>query len=321
MKLVSVKLSEFAELTGYLHEPNPAMGNIETYPAILVVPGGGFRFCSPVESEPVALQYFAEGFQAFTLKYTTVTDVPGGKIDLALRDNQLALSEIRAHASEWHVKPGQLAQIGFSGGSHLSAANAVHGPERPNLLLLGYPGILHSDLRAMECPDIIENVNENTPQTFIFTTRDDNVTPPRHALAFAHALDEAGIGFELHIFRHGPHGMSLGKALTSNGDKSQVNPSFARWFDLSVAWIKDLFGEFTIYGVNDGRFGTYSIDATLDVILENDEARALLLKYLPGSNQVPDHYKLWLTPRKMAEFSGNVPKDILNMLDEELLKL
>ena len=38
-------------------------------PAILVLPGGSYKFVSPYEAEPVALYYFQKGFNAFVLDY------------------------------------------------------------------------------------------------------------------------------------------------------------------------------------------------------------------------------------------------------------
>ena len=54
MRIIKKKLSEYAELTGYLHELHDETDNIKEYPAILIFPGGGFRMCSFLESEPIA---------------------------------------------------------------------------------------------------------------------------------------------------------------------------------------------------------------------------------------------------------------------------
>ena len=62
MRIIKKKLSGYAELTGYLHELHDETDNIKEYPAILIFPGGGFRMCSFLESEPIALAYLAEGF-------------------------------------------------------------------------------------------------------------------------------------------------------------------------------------------------------------------------------------------------------------------
>ena len=247
MKLIEIKISEFATLTGYIHEPNPEFSHIKSYPAILVLPGGGFRFCSAREAEPIAAAYYAKGYQAFVLDYTTVTKKPDAVMADPMNDVQLALGLIRDNANEYYINPSKVAMIGFSGGSHLASASATHGPIRPNVLLLGYPGIIHSDLRALDCPDIVESIDKNTPPTFLFVTRNDPVTPPRHALAYVMAMDQCGNDYELHIFKDGTHGLSLATPFTSHGDSANVNPRFSQWFELSVQWLTQQLGDFTIY--------------------------------------------------------------------------
>lgn len=322
MILRNEKLGIYAELTAYLHEPDHEMENIEQFPSILVLPGGGFRFCSSREGEPVAMSYFAQGFQAFVLKYTTVTDKPDAVIGDPMEDVQNALTFIRSHAEELHVAAGQVTMIGFSGGAHLAAAVATHGPERPDLLLLGYPGILHSELRALECPDIIECVDEKTPATYIFSDYADTVTPPAHALAFASALDAAKREFEIHIFHGGVHGMSLATSFTCSGDKSQVDPAFAQWFPMSVDWLKAKFGDFVIYGVNDGRAGKMNIDCFVKDLLANEKAAAILKEMLPQAEQIVNSpFGARVTPRMMANFVPDIDKAKLQELDQALLAL
>ena len=92
-----------------------------------------------------------------------MTDKEDATIEDPMSDAQKALEWIRACRKEYCIGKGQLALLGFSGGAHLAAATATHGPQRPDVLLLGYPGILHSDLRALECPDIVECIDEKTP--------------------------------------------------------------------------------------------------------------------------------------------------------------
>ena len=322
MRIIKKKLSEYAELTGYLHELHDETDNIKEYPAILIFPGGGFRMCSFLESEPIALAYLAEGYQAFTLKYTTVTDKEDATIEDPMSDAQKALEWIRACREEYCVGEGQLALLGFSGGAHLAAATATHGPQRPDVLLLGYPGILHSELRALECPDIVECIDEKTPPTFLFGTRDDKVTPPKHILAFAQCLEQKNVEFEVHIFRKGEHGFSLAKPLTSTGDKNAVNPDVAQWFQLSVRWLKEMLGEFTVYGVNDGRYGKYSIDTRICELLETPETKAILLTYLPMlDEELPVFVRDWLTPRKLNKNQKLLLQEKLEELDKKLLEL
>lgn len=239
-----------------------------------------------------------------------------------MTDAQKALEWIRNCREEYCIGKEQLALLGFSGGAHLAAATATHGPQRPDVLLLGYPGILHSELRALECPDIIECIDEKTPPTFLFGTRDDKVTPPKHILVFAQCLEQKNVEFEVHIFRKGEHGFSLAKPLTSVGDKNRVNPDVAQWFQLSVKWLKEMLGEFTVYGVNDGRIGKYSIDTRVCELLESPEAKELVLTYLPMlSEELPVFIKDWITPRILNKNQKSLSQEKLEELDQKLLTL
>lgn len=322
MRLIEVQLGKHAVLKGYLHELSPEMGNITDYPAMLVLPGGGFRFCSDREAEPVAMAYFSEGYQAFVLDYTTVTKKPDAVIQDPMDDACAAINYIRENREELLVADKKLAMIGFSGGGHLAAAVATHGPERPDVLLLGYPGIIHSDLRALDCPDIVECVDKQTPPSFIFGTRNDDVVPPQHLMAFAKAMMDQGNDFELHIFREGPHGLSLGKSLTSSGTQANINPAFQDWFPMSIRWLRDILGDFLIYGVNDGRDGRYSIDKKISDLFNNETVKEMVIKTFPVFHDEAMQNKLKdMTLRTLSAFIPGLDTDKLGKLDEELLKL
>ena len=58
MKIITVTLApNQAVLTCYLQDQSPKMPNAAIRPAMLVVPGGGYQYCSDREGEPVALAY------------------------------------------------------------------------------------------------------------------------------------------------------------------------------------------------------------------------------------------------------------------------
>ena len=323
MKTVTITLNEYAAMQGFIHEPDAEMGNLKDFPVMIVVPGGGFRFCSSREGIPVAMKYFAEGFSSFVLDYTTVTKKPKAVMEDPMQDAQAALQYIMDHREELHLAKGKTAMIGFSGGGHLAAACATHGPLRPDALLLGYPGIVHSDLRALDCPDIPSSVDELTPPSFIFSTRADMVTPPIHPLTFAIALDNAGVDFELHIYKTGAHGLSLGTSLTSSGYPSNIQPAFAGWFDRSVQWLKEIFGDVLIYGVNDGRSTKFNIDVPVEKLLEDENALRILRKYLPELPGIPEANPSLnrSSLRQLSSFIPGITTALLEQIDQELLKL
>ena len=70
MNFSNIKFSDNPNsyLAAYIHSPFPEL-RIGKRKAIVVCPGGGYRFLSERESEPVALQYFAAGLNVFVLYY------------------------------------------------------------------------------------------------------------------------------------------------------------------------------------------------------------------------------------------------------------
>lgn len=322
MKMIEKKIGVYGVLTGFLHEYNRALPNIEAYPAVLILPGGGFRVCSYREAEPVAMAYYAEGYQAFVLNYTVTSVKPDAVIDDPMNDVNAALDYIRENRVPLLVAEGKLAMVGFSGGGHLAAAVATHGPSRPDALLLGYPGILPSNLRSLSCGDILERVDARTPPAFLFSMHGDTVTPPKHLLSFACALEEHDIPFELHIFHGKGHGLSLGTSLTCAGFASDINSGYSAWFTMSVQWLRDRFGDFTIYGINDGRQGRLSIDSTVAALFSNEQAKEICMNHMPALEKFSNGASAEeFTPRRINGFMPVLTESALTAFDHALLSL
>ena len=68
-KLYIFPQDENAHLITYIQDNPPEMNN-DPRPAILICPGGGYQWTSNRESEPVALQFLARGYNVFVLKYS-----------------------------------------------------------------------------------------------------------------------------------------------------------------------------------------------------------------------------------------------------------
>lgn len=230
-------------LTAYLHEPSAELRNGNHRPAVLIFPGGAYKFLSDREGEPIAASFYAKGYQAFVLNYSIGE---GKTFENPLSDAEQALRRIRTMAEEWHLNPQQIAVCGFSAGGHLAAAVSVMGKERPNAMILGYPCILEnmSPIFPFPVPSCDEKVTADTPPAFIFHTADDETVPLENPLRFAAALDKAKVPFELHIFPRGYHGLALADETTSNGYAGLINPSVAEWLSLCFRWLKNLFVNF-----------------------------------------------------------------------------
>ncbi|MDR0719513.1 MAG: alpha/beta hydrolase [Treponema sp.] len=226
MKTITITLSkEDVTLTGYIHERCRKFINIDKRPAVMVFPGGGYYDCSDLEAEPIALSYMAEGYHAFVLKYTVG---PAAEFADALKDAETALQILHDRAEEWNIDTDKIAVIGFSAGGHLAAALGTMGKVKPSALLLGYPCILDSMGKALdkEFPGLDTKVGSDTPPSFLFAARKDQMVPIANSLSFAAALDKAGVDFEMHIFQDGQARAFACEAAYQQGFRGQCGRKF-----------------------------------------------------------------------------------------------
>lgn len=86
-----------------------------------------------------------------------------------------------------------------------------------------------------------KQVSADTPPTFLWHTYDDETVPVENTLFFAEALQRAGIPMEVHIFPHGPHGLSLANEETQVKETGfGIQKHCQDWLKLSEAWMKEL---------------------------------------------------------------------------------
>ncbi|AMC94407.1 hypothetical protein AOC36_10615 [Erysipelothrix larvae] len=270
MKHMSYTLSEDGNSTldVYLHNQSKEMRPVNKRPLVLIFPGGGYSFCSDREADPVAFKYLGEGFHSAVLRYC-VGDQRNFKT--ALNEASTSINMIRTHAKAWNVDPDRIYVLGFSAGGHLAAAVSNLGEHKPNGCLLGYPALLGSFayLMNIDAPSLETCVTALTPPTFLFTTFGDDLVPVENTIKYMNALEKHDVPFEAHIFERGAHGLSVADASIMN-DATQVEAHFARWFDLSVEWIR-LQNE-----------PTPAIpDNTLQKLMENSETKETLLELIP----------------------------------------
>ena len=102
-------------LTTYIIERNKEFSGKRFRPAMLVIPGGGYKMVSAREEEPIALYYLSQGFDAFTLKYS----VKPIAFPYQLLEGCMAMAYIRENAEELGVDKEHVSAIGFSAGGHL----------------------------------------------------------------------------------------------------------------------------------------------------------------------------------------------------------
>ena len=249
-------------LTCWLPYVTAGMRQSRRRPAILVIPGGGYRFVSDREGEPIAMRFLVRGYAAFMLEYS----VAPAKFPTALREAAMAMRYIREHAEEFAVDPQMVAAVGFSAGGHLcgTLGTMYDCPEvadiaaaeviRPNALGLSYPvtvsrGKTHNgsfenisggDEALRDRLSMDKLVRPDMPPVFLWHTRTDATVPCRGSLLLAAALEDADVDFALHMYRFGKHGLSTANDQTY---KVQEVPPISKdvpgWLDAMMEFFAD----------------------------------------------------------------------------------
>ncbi len=273
-------------LTVYIQPAGGEFGGVAARPAVVVIPGGGYHFCSDREADPVAFPYLKAGYQVFILRYSLNEHAEWPR---PLEDYEETIGLIRSRAAEWNVAPDRIAVIGFSAGGHLAACAATMSRNRPNAAILGYPvidgGCVHDYLPS--APDVPSAVDGKTCPCFVFATRTDNLVPVSNAVHMVDALCAQGIAFESHIYANGPHGLSTGDP--SINDQA-FSGRYAAWVEDSIAWLADVMGGIQSTGLTEPAFGpkingnrekTLNLDCTMKYLLAHPGGKALLAEKLP----------------------------------------
>lgn len=259
MKMIHTSVPGHPEATleGYILDCEITLGQKKKRPAVLVFPGGGYLYCSPREGEPVALSYAARGFHAFVLKYSTGHDAKGFA---PLMEASWVIGYIRENAENWNIDPNQIAVCGFSAGGHLALSSGLLAENRPNAMILGYPAasapnfpgadfmlkllegrkdVTNEDAKKY---DLIPQITADAPPVFLAATAEDMLTG-FGALPIAKKYSDLGKHYELHVFQFGPHGYALANEVTADGSSQVLDPAFAQWQELSVQWLRKIFGQ------------------------------------------------------------------------------
>lgn len=227
-----------ATLTPVLPDPAKANGA-----AVIVAPGGGFRWLSMNnEGWKVARALADHGIAAFVLKYR-LQPTPGSlddfkadmnrprgagsgaaggpppmpKWDLTnqLEDAQAAYALILKRAQEWHVDTQRIGMVGFSAGAGLTMHCTLHS----TTMKLAFIAPIYGGLAAVEVP-------KDAPPLFAAVASDD---PLFHGeFGVIKSWYDAHRPVEFHLYQNGGHGFGLGYPdRTSNG-----------WFPVFIHWLE-----------------------------------------------------------------------------------
>jgi len=200
--------------------------------ALLVLPGGGFHAVAmDLEGVEVCDWAVQRGITCVVLKYRTPQVWPrkNGRnqrpeILLGLEDAQRAMGLLRQRASTYGIDPRKIGVIGFSAGGYL-AANISNTEERtyaasdaadrqsprPDFAIIAYTGRLRDDSRPRTDLGLAPwvKISPKAPPTLFIHAMNDSVDDVRHAMAYALALNDAGVPVDMRLYARGGHAFGL----------------------------------------------------------------------------------------------------------------
>lgn len=231
-----------ATLTPFLPEKGTANGA-----AVIVAPGGGFRWLSMGnEGWEVAEALAKKGIAAFVLKYRlhptaesleeftawmnrprppapkpdengkVSTPAPLMQLDLSnqLQDAEAAYAMLLKNAKEWGIDPNRIGMIGFSAGAGLT----MHATLNSKTMKLAFIGPIYGGMGPV-------NVPENAPPMFNVIASDDFLFNGQFGVI--DSWFKAKRPVEFHLYQNGGHGFGLGNP----------NRTSNKWFDAFIHWL------------------------------------------------------------------------------------
>lgn len=212
-----------ATLTPFLPDPAKANGT-----AVIVAPGGGFRWLSiNNEGWKIAKALNERGVAAFVLKYRLQPTPPtleglresmnrtfasvgaGGaagtppprpprpNLDNQLADAEAAYAMIVARAKEWGVDTSRIGMMGFSAGAGLT----MHSTLNSKTMKLAFIAPIYGGMGPVEVP-------KDAPPLFVAIAVDDFLF--RGEFGLIKSWYDAGRPVEFHLYQDGGHGFGMG---------------------------------------------------------------------------------------------------------------
>ncbi len=239
-------------------------GHRSNRPAVIICPGGGYLSLAEDESEYVALQFLAKGYQAFVLNYSI--GAPYATFPAPFLDLAAAVIYVRERASRYAIDPDKISVLGLSTGGHVASIlgtlwHTSLFPDklaRPDAMILGFPildlvdfeanllennpkashfiemmatatlGIKTFQTKEAEKWNSTQAVSEKTIPTFVWSYSTDEMIDQAQITAFTKALEIYKIPHEALVLPEGIHG-----TVYTSAEKN--------WFNAAIVWLNSIF--------------------------------------------------------------------------------
>lgn len=208
--------------------------------AVVVLPGGGFRYVVPnLEGSEAATFLNALGTAVFVLNYrTTEGSKSPERWRRPLQDSQRAIRYLRTNAKRWSLDPKKIGLLAFSAGGQVGAIHigdfgdaykkidAVdEASARPDFAMLIYPWNV-ADAKGEMMPQV--KISKAAPPTFLVHTDDDR-SSALGSVGIYTALHRAGVSGEIHVYKNGGHGY---------GTRARDGSMIGSWSARASDWLR-----------------------------------------------------------------------------------
>ena len=255
MKIVTFQALD-APVTGYLQDDYDTLAAHKVRPALVICPGGAYRWRSPREKDAPVMEFLSMGYQVFVLEYSCGEQAGEYR---PLRELAETMRLLREYHEAWHIAPSKIAVLGFSAGGHLAASLGAlwNDPElalpaaaKPDALVLCYPVISTKEFAHEESArwlsggdpvlreklHLWDRVTPDFPPTFLWHGGEDASVPPENSLLLAVELKRNGVPLEYHLFGSGVHGIS-----TCTQEVETPDEVCRAWVPLCKNWLNHRF--------------------------------------------------------------------------------
>lgn len=221
--------------------------------ALLVLPGGGFEVVAmDLEGTEICAWAVRQGMTCAVLKYRVPQVWPRvngqqrrPEVLLGLEDAQRAIGLLRQRGAAAGIDPHKVGVIGFSAGAYLAAnmSNteartyaasdaADRQSARPDFAVVAYTARMLDNTKGRNNLELRPwvTISPTAPPTLILHAMDDPTDNIRQPLAYALALNDAGVPVDLRVYAKGGHAFGL---------RPSAAPVTTQWPGQVRQWLHD----------------------------------------------------------------------------------